>query len=344
MVALSRRAKRFWVKYSLLDWICFAVVAAIVGGIQLTTPNNLAIPGDDMNRVHAWTFQKLSSQVPDWLLFVLAIVLPACGIVVIFLINRKNRYSGIDLNNGILGLLLTAVITLLLSEVIKRTVGAPRPNFYMYCDYHSGACHAPSGDAKDARMAFPSGHAALSCACLLYFSYYLLHTARGWLSHHLPVYTPVQKWAHPTSAANPSTTVAIDVRSVDSSSDEPGPEPVSHSGTLESPRAVATEGRGTMYQSIFSHHNNVLLYLLCFAPMWLALWISITRVQDYWHDKTDIFAGALLGLTVGSVIFNIKFPSVWKGVPRVVFRSGEEHASLVHAPVKMLRIDDDDLL
>merc|ERR1719221_1653535 len=47
------------------------------------------------------------------------------------------------------------------------------------------------------------------------------------------------------------------------------------------------------------------LVLLCTSPMWIAGWIAVTRVQDYYHNYDDITAGALIGIGCSVVISSI---------------------------------------
>lgn len=38
--------------------------------------------------------------------------------------------------------------------------------------------------------------------------------------------------------------------------------------------------------------------VLCTSPDWLAVWVAITRTQDYRHHLADVVAGGLLGIAV----------------------------------------------
>lgn len=47
------------------------------------------------------------------------------------------------------------------------------------------------------------------------------------------------------------------------------------------------------------------MVLVCTSPMWLAGWISVTRVQDHYHHSYDVTAGALIGIACAMMIFYI---------------------------------------
>ena len=58
------------------------------------------------------------------------------------------------------------------------------------------------------------------------------------------------------------------------------------------------------------------LVLVCTAPLCIATWIAVTRVQDYYHRAVDILAGSIIGMTISVIIF-----SVHKLVPQRVLAS-----------------------
>lgn len=43
--------------------------------------------------------------------------------------------------------------------------------------------------------------------------------------------------------------------------------------------------------------------LLACIPAWIAMWISITRVVDYWHNYDDILAGSVIGGVSATMAF-----------------------------------------
>jgi len=50
-------------------------------------------------------------------------------------------------------------------------------------------------------------------------------------------------------------------------------------------------------------NNEGWKFVVCAMPTVLAFWVGITRMTDYWHNPSDVLAGALLGTAFAVVIF-----------------------------------------
>jgi membrane-associated phospholipid phosphatase len=48
--------------------------------------------------------------------------------------------------------------------------------------------------------------------------------------------------------------------------------------------------------------------LLVLAPITFAFWVGATRVVDYYHNATDVLAGAIVGLAIATLCFYTMFP------------------------------------
>ncbi|KAG0011759.1 hypothetical protein BGZ80_000444 [Entomortierella chlamydospora] len=125
--------------------------------------------------------------ITTWALALIAVVFPVVVIAVIGLGVRRSPY---DFHNGILGLLVSVLLTTIFTQVIKVTVGKHRPDFLSRCqpmlngapltqdeplhlwtiDVCSQTDHAI---LKDGFRSFPSGHASTSFAGLFYISLWL---------------------------------------------------------------------------------------------------------------------------------------------------------------------------
>uniref|UniRef100_A0A0K3CBR4 Phosphatidic acid phosphatase type 2/haloperoxidase domain-containing protein n=1 Tax=Rhodotorula toruloides TaxID=5286 RepID=A0A0K3CBR4_RHOTO len=111
-------------------------------------------------------------------------VIPAVVIILVSLIWRRSFW---DMHNGLLGLLLSVSLTTVFTQVVKVTVGRPRPDLIDRCQPVSGASnHAVYGLATvalctvqtghiidDGFKSFPSGHSSFAWAGLGYFALYL---------------------------------------------------------------------------------------------------------------------------------------------------------------------------
>lgn len=62
---------------------------------------------------------------------------------------------------------------------------------------------------------------------------------------------------------------------------------------------------------IFDQRGHVAKLALVSIPLLGALLVGLSRVDDYWHHWQDVFAGALLGLTMAFLCYHQFFPSLY---------------------------------
>jgi len=62
------------------------------------------------------------------------------------------------------------------------------------------------------------------------------------------------------------------------------------------------------------HQNQGYKTVLCFTPIVLATWIGLTRIINYWHNFDDVAIGALIGLGVTSLTFQLHVAWHWAGL------------------------------
>jgi len=165
------------------------VVLFVVLGLGLGTlaPRNTTFYEQDP----ALSKERFDPQVPSWLLLVIAAILP------LVLTVCYDFYSGKGTFWVTLGLCQSLSLTLLVTDTVKNFVGSKRPNFFDYVNYasyseaidsHSVASSAwqfysglttpgaPGSLSKaslpsnfnDSMRSFPSGHASISFAGLVF--------------------------------------------------------------------------------------------------------------------------------------------------------------------------------
>ena len=64
--------------------------------------------------------------VPDWLLFVMCVILPLFVFGAVFYVHRSIHH----LHHAVMGLLTASAFTILFTEVVKFSVGRYRPDYY----------------------------------------------------------------------------------------------------------------------------------------------------------------------------------------------------------------------
>ncbi|KAG8387998.1 hypothetical protein BUALT_Bualt02G0079400 [Buddleja alternifolia] len=59
---------------------------------------------------------------------------------------------------------------------------------------------------------------------------------------------------------------------------------------------------------VFDQRGHAAKLCIVFIPYLFAALVAISRVDDYWHHWTDVFAGSLIGAVVSSVCYLQFFP------------------------------------
>ncbi|KAK4517055.1 uncharacterized protein ATC70_000383 [Mucor velutinosus] len=150
-------------------------------GIDLIDPFHREFSINDTSLMHKYT---VNESVPVWLLVVIAIVAP---ILIIAAISLGIRRSWLDFHSGVLGLAVALSLTIMMTDIIKITVGRPRPDMLDRCQPPPGIENPPlhllnytictadhnTYEFKDGFKSFPSGHASFSFAGLGYLAFYL---------------------------------------------------------------------------------------------------------------------------------------------------------------------------
>ncbi|CCA69930.1 related to DPP1-diacylglycerol pyrophosphate phosphatase [Serendipita indica DSM 11827] len=145
----------------------------------------------------------LHERVPDWLLGIVCLVVPAVTMPLVNLISVRTLW---DLHNSELGLILSLALAGSITNILKITAGRPRPDLIARCQPASGSenpavfglvdwhiCTQTSQSImRDGWRSFSSGHSSLSFAGLGYLTFYLMgklhlfdergHTSKSWIS------------------------------------------------------------------------------------------------------------------------------------------------------------------
>lgn len=224
------------------------------------------------------SYTNYNSRVSSDANIVFSTVIPAIVIVLLCTIPQYNVIRHIKQNNTSLKVCLivhfalylgyTLLVTSIITNIIKCVASSPRPNFFDYCNYQHfstnntlylnltsygkegnySLCFASYEDINDSRKSFPSGHASLSFAAMLYIS--LL----------FDFYFDNKK--------------------------------------------ILNFGDDVEFIKRKKYINDFeMLKLLCYLPLMVCTWISITRIQDNKHRIQDITVGALIGSIVCYLIF-----------------------------------------
>jgi diacylglycerol diphosphate phosphatase/phosphatidate phosphatase len=211
--------------------------------------------------------------------FVYTLFIPL-GIMVVY--NAATRSSAHKHHVTILGFAIALILTSFLTDLVKNTVGRPRPDLLARCKPAAGTprdtlvtidvcIETAHHKLHDGWRSFPSGHSSFSFAGLGYLSLFL--------AGQMSIFA--------YGAPSPSPLQSSHVETAGSSS------------TLGPAEAVEKLVRADLGRA-----------LLCLTPLLGATWIAISRCQDYRHDVYDVSIGALLGWTVAYWSYRRYWPRV----------------------------------
>ncbi|AES93626.1 lipid phosphate phosphatase-like protein [Medicago truncatula] len=85
----------------------------------------------------------------------------------------------------------------------------------------------------------------------------------------------------------------------------------------------------------FDRKGHVAKLCIIFLPLFAASLVGISRVDDYWHHWTDVFAGSLIGIVVATFCYLQFFPPPYHPEgwgPYAYFRMLEETRGMTQVP------------
>jgi diacylglycerol diphosphate phosphatase/phosphatidate phosphatase len=120
-----------------------------------------------------------NERVPVWSLFLIAGIFPA---VIILLVSLLVKRSPLEFHQALVAFIISIMLTLIITDALKVSVGALRPDFLARCVPLSNNPNSQcSGDAKlikGGRKSWPSGHSSSAFAGLGFLSFYLAGSLR----------------------------------------------------------------------------------------------------------------------------------------------------------------------
>jgi len=168
ILVLGRKSETWWHRWYILDWALVVLLLVISQIIDKTAhPFQRYLPNNDPSV--AFPFDK--DIVPDWLLGVLAVLVPFIFLI-LCQIKIKNHH---DFHHAFLGLCVTIALGLITTVPIKYLAGRYRPDYL--------ARVAINPDDTDARLSFPSGHSSLSFSTMVYISLYIAGKLKVFADH-----------------------------------------------------------------------------------------------------------------------------------------------------------------
>jgi len=194
----SARRRKLLFSYA-LDWIITIALAAAFLLLDKVDGFRRDFSLQDTSLRHPFAVHE---RVPNFALYMIALVSP---LVIMSLVNVVTVRSWWDFHNATLGAILGLSLTGAVTQVVKLTVGRPRPDVLDRCQPPAGLSDPPYqlsnstictqtdiAILRDGFRSFPSGHSSLSFAGLGFLAFYLagkLHlfddkgyTGKAWIS------------------------------------------------------------------------------------------------------------------------------------------------------------------
>ncbi|KAI9636581.1 putative phospholipid metabolism-related protein [Dioszegia hungarica] len=191
------RARRWRIFWSYLpDW-CLTILFWVTKLIDKVDGNRRLFSVTDESLAHPYANPE---RVPVWLLGVICGLVPALFMILTAAFIRRSFW---DAHSAILGFVLNLGLTVTFTNVVKITVGRPRPDFFARCQIPDSITSNPIHgltswtvcqnlvNIKEGFRSFPSGHSSFAWAGMWYLILYAAakmrinnrrgHTWKAWL-------------------------------------------------------------------------------------------------------------------------------------------------------------------
>ena len=233
--------------------------------------------------------------VPDWLLILLAIVLPlTTQLAMCYYQYTRQQRSSYHLHATACVYLVTTALNLLATEGVKLYAGYLRPIFYEGCDPDDtySVCQT-NNDVDSLRKSFPSGHASMSFAGLTVLTLFI-HT----------------QWGYGRYNKNKNNTYYRRGEELE----ERARRQQHHLIRQQQQQSSPDGSRLVVVLPPRRHHWDTpgagrarFISLVGLLPMALALFIGASRVHDNKHFPADVVGGSILGASIAQFVFGLWF-------------------------------------
>jgi len=307
MAHLSQLPSKRIIASYVFDWVWIIAIVAIGGGLKYSGTYHRPFSLTDLSI----SYPYVKSQIPTWLLVVVAMIAPAAIVLFVCLVFVPGRAASKvtpkkliwrrklwEINTGWMGLALSLGLSFVFTQGMKNAFGKPRPDLldrckpdianyknYIVANYatttgfdapwvlvSSEICTTTDTNLlKDGFRSFPSGHASFSWAGLFYLALFLCSK--------FAIAIPF--------VANRDTTDSTDSRVLPSYRQE---STTSWNLTTIPPRNRAAA-------------PPVYLLLLPLVPICSAIYITATRYFQYHHHGFDLLFGSFIGIATSWLAF-----------------------------------------
>ncbi|KAJ3074794.1 hypothetical protein HDU98_010287 [Podochytrium sp. JEL0797] len=276
----------------LADYLALVIlaIAAIVAELAppFIRPIDAAVLSDEDLR-----HPVVPNIVPIWAVALVAGILPIFLMATVLQLTvprapRKQTIVFRNMHRFVMAQGCTIALTVLTTDLIKNSVGRFRPDFLDRCQYSNVtmACTGPASVVTEGRKSFPSGHTSFAFAGGVLLSLWGAQMAGLWAS------------------ARAGGIEGEEYRLVESESVE-GLDLEARGASVPAPVSMSM----AVARTRGSESMAGWLVIVAFAvmPVLAAVYVGITRLQQFVHHPTDVLAGAAIGTFYASVVYYIHF-------------------------------------
>lgn len=196
---MSREMRKKLLSSYAPDWVLTITLAALFFSLDTVNGFRRDFSLQDTSLQHSYAVHE---RVPNVALYLICFIAPLVLQIIISFFTVRSLW---DIHNATLGLILSLSTTGALTQIVKITVGRPRPDFIDRCQAPANATDPPFGLStwtictqtdsyilRDGFRSFFSGHSSMSFAGLGFLSFYLAgkihlfdhrgHTGKTWLA------------------------------------------------------------------------------------------------------------------------------------------------------------------
>lgn len=207
-------------------------------------------------------YPYLTSIIPNGLLIFLSIIMPLIIFALVFIARRKQTGAFTELRLCLLAFAFCVLLNSAATTFAKKYVGRPRPNFVAATGYawvNGTATYSNPSHVDDSFQSFPSGHSSTSFSGLGFLAFWAYHTL----------------YCYWRLGATDSASAAV-LSSVDGA---------------RVTEVEAFHTRATKERAYATSDNHLPLLAACTLPLWLALYIAVSRVRDFVSERTRARSG-----------------------------------------------------
>merc|ERR1712228_542 len=204
-------------------------------------------------------------------------------------INQKYKIALIKFEILFRSIAISITLTSLTTDVIKNSVGRPRPNYLNNKDQNG-----------DGSKSFPSGHTSYIFSVLFLLSLYLFQTLMSVQNIFYNDDVCAMQGSKDEISLLEDNNENKEEQLIDDKSNESERHQIEMKNILN-----VYNGDSYLFLSLFVwlRHCQIVSLLIAITPTLCAVYVGCSRLTDYKHHYSDVLGGALIGIGFATMAF-----------------------------------------